>query len=134
MNNYFLYKLLNNSIYQLLKYISIGLITNITGYLFYLFITLLGATPKLTMTVLYGVGATINFFANKRLTFSYDGGSIGAGFRYVISYFVGYLINFSILVVMVDHLGCSHQWVQGMAIFIVAVFLFLACKYYVFKQ
>jgi putative flippase GtrA len=112
----------------------IGIITNFLGYVLYLLITFVGATPKLTMSVLYAAGATINFFANKSLTFSHTGSTMGAGFRYAICYALGYLINFSILAVMVDELGYPHQLVQAVAIFIVAIFLFLGCKYYVFAK
>lgn len=130
----FLDKLRNKSATQLLTYATIGVVTNLIGYTLYLLLTFIGSSPKLTMTFLYGIGATINFYANKRLTFSHKGGTLGAGFRYVIAYFAGYFLNFFILIVMVDKLHYPHQIVQGAAILIVAIFLFLSCKYYVFYE
>jgi len=57
---------------------------------------------------------------------------MGAGVRYVIAHCIGYLLNLSILIVFVDKLGYAHQWVQAIAIFVVAAFLFLAFKVFVF--
>ena len=134
MRNWFFSNISKKALLQIFRYGFIGIAANIIGYLIYLLFTFIGATPKLTMTVLYGIGATFSFFANKRMTFSHTGSTLGAGSRYIVCYLIGYFINFIILVVMVDNLGYSHQWVQGAAIFVVALFLFLASKYYVFPK
>ena len=84
------------------------------------------------MTLLYGVGAAVGFFGNRNLTFEHEGSVMRAGGRYVIAHGVGYMINLSILILFVDRLGYAHQWVQALAVFIVAAFLFLAFKIFVF--
>ena len=117
---------------QLFRYAIVGLLSNVAGYLVYLALTYLGGTPILTMTLLYCFGAAVGFFGNRSLTFEHRGSIAGAGFRYVIAHSVGYLLNLSILIVFVDKLGYSHQLVQGVAIFVVAAFLFLAFKVFVF--
>ena len=120
------------SFIQLFRYGLIGLASNLAGYLVYLLLTHLGATPKITMSMLYLVGATIGFWGNRKLTFMHKGHVMGAGTRYVIAHCFGYLINLFILSLMVDKLGYPHQWVQAAAIFIVAGFLFLMFKFFVF--
>jgi putative flippase GtrA len=120
------------SVTQLFRYAFVGLLSNVAGYLVYLAFTYLGGTPKVTMTLLYGVGAAAGFFGNRSLTFEYQGSIMGAGTRYVIAHCIGYLLNLSILIVFVDKLGYAHQWVQAIAIFVVAAFLFLALKVFVF--
>lgn len=119
---------------QLFRYGLIGLASNFAGYLLYLSLTYFGVMPKMAMSVLYVAGATIGFFGNRRLTFAHKGSLAGAGVRYMIAHFFGYLINLSILILMVDKLGYPHQWVQAGAIFIVAGFLFLAFKFFVFAE
>ena len=118
---------------QLLKYALVGLLSNGCGYALYLLLTELGSTPKLTMTALYMAGALISFVGNRRLTFSYQGGTLGSGIRYVLAHAVGYAINYCLLAVFVDHFGYAHQWIQALAIFVVASYLFLALKFFVFK-
>lgn len=120
------------SITQLFRYAFVGLLSNVAGYLVYLVFTYLGGTPKVTMTLLYGIGAAVSFFGNRNFTFEYQGSIIGAGGRYVIAHCVGYSLNLGILIVFVDKWGYAHQWVQATAILIVAAFLFLVFKFLVF--
>ena len=117
---------------QLFRYAVIGLLTNFLGYALYLLLTYLWNFPKGTMTVLYSAGALIGFFANRRFTFCHDG-SIGmAGLRYLFSQLLGYLLNLSLLVLFVDWLGFAHQLVQAIAIIVVAIFLFVLSRFFVF--
>jgi putative flippase GtrA len=119
---------------QLYRYGLVGIASNLAGFMVYLLITQLGGTPKITMTILYGVGAVVGFWGNREMTFSHKGSLLGTGVRYIVAHCFGYFINLAILVVMVDKLGFVHQWVQAFAIFIVAAFLFLAFKFFVFRE
>lgn len=118
---------------QLLKYALVGLLSNTCGYALYLVLTEMGSTPKLTMTVLYTSGALIGFVGNRRLTFSHQGGILDSGIRFILAQAGGYAINFCLLAVFVDHLGYPHQWVQAVAILLVAAYLFVTLKFFVFK-
>lgn len=118
---------------QLIRYALVGVMSNATGYFVYLLATYLGAAPKLAMSVLYGVGAGIGFFGNRSISFSYKGGIMGSGIRYLTVHSVGYLMNLAIIIVFVDNFGYPHQIVQAIAIFVVAAFLFIAFKLFVFR-
>lgn len=123
-----------NTLIQLLNYAIIGIATNFIGYIFYLLITYHGANPKITMTLLYTVGVALGFWGNRTLTFSNKGNLIGTGTRYLIAHCFGYLINLGLLFLLVDTFGYAHQWVQAVAIFVVAFFLFIAFKLFVFIE
>ena len=120
------------SVKQLFHYGLVGIAINLVGYSVYLLITYLGGAPKITMSFLYGVAATTSFFGNRKLTFAHKGSMLGSGFRYVIAHCLGYMLNLVMLIVLVDKLGYPHQWIQAAAIFVVAAFLFLAFKFFVF--
>jgi putative flippase GtrA len=122
------------SLIQLCRYGLIGIASNSAGYMIYLLITYLGVTPKIAMSLLYGVGAAVSFWGNRKLTFAHKGNQLGAGVRYVIAHCLGYFINLAILIIMVDKLGYAHQGVQVVAIFVVAIFLFFAFKFFVFRK
>jgi putative flippase GtrA len=124
----------NGTVSQLLRYAVVGLASNAAGYLVYLLLTYLGMSPKLAMTLLYGVGATVSFLGNRRYTFRQQGALFGVGGRYVIAHGLGYVINLLIQVTMVDVLGYPHQLTQAFGICVVAVFLFLVFKYFVFAN
>ena len=121
-------------ILQLLRYGLVGLGTNLALYFIYLLITYFGLEPKKAMTVLYIVGALMGFFGHRKWTFTHQGTLLGSGARYFIAHLIGYLINFIILLTFVDRLGYSHQWVQAGAIIVVAGFLFVAFRYFVFPK
>jgi putative flippase GtrA len=120
------------SVRQMACYALVGIVSNCAGYLVYLVVTHLGVSP--TMTFLYSIGASISFLGNRRLTFSHKGSLFGSGVRYFLAQLIGYFVNLAILLVFVDKFGFPHQVIQGIAIFIVAVFLFLAFKFFVFAE
>lgn len=124
----------NKHISQLFSYGMIGIVGNLAAYLAYLFITYLGGTPKLTMSILYVVTAFASFLGNRKLTFDHKGGLLGSGLRFSIAHVFGYLINLGLLFVLVDKFGYPHQAVQVCAIIIVAIFLFLTFKFIVFRE
>lgn len=117
---------------QLLRYGVVGVASNLLGYGAYLLLTGSGATPKITMTLLYVVGVAVGYVGNRRLTFDYHGGHRGPVARYLVAHLLGYLLNFSALWLFVDRLGWPHQIVQALAIPLVAVFLFVALRHFVF--
>lgn len=119
---------------QLFRYGVIGVSVNLAAYLAYLLFTYMGGTPKLTMSVVYVITAFVSFLGNRKLTFAYQGGFLGSGLRFSIAHFLGYLINLSLLFVLVDKFGYPHQAVQVCAVFIVAAFLFLTFKVFVFSE
>lgn len=134
MDNPYFRTMNHKPVIQLIRYGLLGVAINFIGYSIYLVITYLGGEPKTTMSLLYLLGATASYIGNRKLTFAHKGSVIGSGLRYVIAHIFGYLINLVILIVMVDQLQFPHQWVQASAIFIVAAFLFLAFKFYVFSD
>lgn len=123
-----------NSTRQLTTYALIGVVSNLLGYLLYLVITHSGVPPKMAMTFLYFFGAAAGFWGNRRLTFSHQGKILGAGLRYFFAHCLGYMLNFLILEIGVTEFGYAHQWVQAVAIFAVAAYLFVASKYFVFAK
>lgn len=125
---------IRGSFKQLTRYAFVGIVSNLAGYLVYFMATYLGSTPKITMTILYGVGAAIGYFGNRDFTFAHKGSFLGSSVRYLIAHFFGYFINLIILLIFVDHIGYAHQWVQAVAIFVVAGFLFIAFKLFVFTN
>jgi len=122
------------SVTQLFRFSLVSITVNLVGYMVYLLITYLGGTPKITMTLLYGVVVTTGFFGNRKLAFAHKGSLLGAGVRYVIAHCFGYCINLTILIVLVDKLGYAHQWAQAIGVLVLAPFLFLAFKFFVFRK
>jgi len=117
---------------QVFRYGVVGIMNNLLGYLIYLAITWLGLDPKITVTLLYPVGALTAYFGHARYSFSYRGKNHHGIFRYVIAHALGYGVNILLLYVLHDQMAFPHQLVQALAIFVVAGILFLLFRYFVF--
>ena len=125
---------LGKSLRNFFVYAWIGVFTNVLGYVLYLILTKLWGAPKLTMTALYFLGALIGFFTNRRFTFRHDGSVSDTWVRYLLAQVLGYLLNLLIMLMFVDWLAFPHQAVQAIAIVLVAIFLFILLRFFVFKQ
>lgn len=118
---------------QLIRYGLVGVVSNFFIYCIYLLITYFGVEPKIAMTFVYILGATIGFIGHRKWTFAHQGDSFSSAIRYIFAHLLGYLFNFLILFVFVDKLNYMHQTVQALAIIVVAGFLFIIFKYFVFQ-
>ena len=126
---------LNHSLPRpLFRYVLIGVVNNLLGYLAYLLLTYWGVDHKVAMTILYLFGATLGFFSNRQWAFAHQGSILASAFRYCVAHFCGYLTNLVLLVMFVDKLGYPHQLVQAAAIIIVAGFLYIMFKLFVFRD
>ena len=119
---------------QIIRYATVGLASNLALYLAYLAITFLGVGHKTAMTVLYAIGVCVTFAFNRNWTFKHKGHIPKSFFSYLFIYALGYLLNFAALFLFVDKLGYSHQLVQGIMVFLVALFLFILQKTFVFAS
>ena len=119
---------------QLIRYGLVGATTNLAMYVVYLLITYIGVEPKKTMTLLYVIGATIGFIGHRKWSFAHHGDPTHAAIRYTLAHLSGYLLNFFILLLYVDYLGYAHQVVQGITILVIAGYLFLIFRYFVFPK
>jgi putative flippase GtrA len=107
---------------------------NLILYLGYLLFNYLGLEPKKSMSLIYFIGVGIGFYGHRQLTFAHGGDPRQSMVRYMAAHFFGYFINFFLLLVMVDYFGYPHELVQAVAIFVVAAFLFVVFKYWVFPE
>lgn len=119
---------------QFARYAIVGLASNAIGYGFYILLTRLGLGPKLAMSLLYGIGVLQTFVFNKRWSFRFAGAATPALIRYATVYALGYVINFLMLMLLVDQAGLPHQWVMAGLVVFMALFFFLGQKFWVFGQ
>ena len=121
-----------NEIFIVSRFFFLGLISNSLIYLIYLSITFFGMEHKLAMTILYGIGTLLSYLGNKTWTFRYKGKISSSFIKFILLYLVGYLINLSLLYYFVDLLDYPHQIVQICSVILIAIFLFLMSRLFVF--
>ncbi len=122
------------TLWQLIRYVMVGIVTNASGYLLYLVVTYLGVSPTLSMTVIYGTVTLMGFFGNRKLTFHDTGTIWSSGSRYLLVYGIGFVFQYAMLVIFYEGRGYPHQLVQITSACVVTGFLFFALKYFVFPQ
>lgn len=131
----YLYEVLaGKSFRQLVRYGLVGIGINAALYVCYLLFVFLGAEPKIAMSIVYVIGLGVGFYGHRKLTFFHTENVRRAIVRYLVAHIGGYAINFFLLVAFVDHMHLSHALVQGLSIFIVAAYLFIIFKYWVFPE
>lgn len=118
---------------QFSRYVLVGITSNVSMYILYLLLASLHLDPKLAMTITYAIGVGGTFLFNRGWTFRDTGNQGLALGRYLLIYAIGYLINYVALLIFVDRLLYPHQYIQGGMIILLAAFLFLMQKYWVFK-
>ena len=119
---------------QSIRYIIIGLVSNLLLYLIYLSLTGLSIGHKTAMTLLFAIGTMQTFVFNKRWTFAHQGFFQTSFLKYLAVYGFAYLLNLMSLLVFADYLGLPHQIVQGVMILALAIMLFILQKYWVFRK
>lgn len=120
------------ALWQFIRYVVVGVANNLLGYGIFLLVTSLGVDPKSTMSLFYVLAAVLGFFGNKKLTFTHTGNLYSSIFRYTIAHTIGFTLNFMLLTVFYEWYGYPYQYVQAVAIFVVAAILFVLFKYFVF--
>jgi putative flippase GtrA len=119
---------------QFVRYVLVGVALNLTLFIAYILLTELEIGHKTAMTVLYVTGTCLAFVLNKSWTFGYKGHISKSFMGYILIYAFGYFLNFVGLYFFADKLGYSHQWVQGILVFLIALLLFFLQKELVFKK
>lgn len=119
---------------QALRYITLGVMANAAGFLFYiLLVQAAGLQPIASMSIVYISICTCTYFGNKAWTFSDRSRVSRSAFIYFMVQAIGYLANLGIMVLLNSKLGLAHAYVQSFAIIVVAPLLFLLNKYVVFR-
>ena len=123
-----------HTLVQFSRYAIVGLVSNAMLFVLYLALTGLGLGHKLSMTACFIIGVIQTFLFNKNWTFSYGFDFGGSFLRYWAGYLSAYVINLIMLFVFVDYMQFPHQIVQGVAIILLALYLFLLQKVWVFRH
>lgn len=121
---------------ELIRYGVVGILQNSFGYFLYLILTWVGIDPKIVVAVSYPIGVYLSFVGNKNFTFKMRGNGKASTnhilLKYIKVHISAYVMNLVLLFVFADIFGYPHQIVQLFCILIVAAYLFLMFKLYVF--
>jgi putative flippase GtrA len=118
---------------QFASYAIIGLVSNGLGFLCFAALTWLGMGPASAISIVYLGCVALTFIFNKSLSFNHKGRISTSAVKYLFSYSACYVLNVAVLKFFSGYLGYSHLAVQAIAIFVIALLLFIAQKFWVFR-
>lgn len=118
---------------QSLRFIVVGVLNNLGGYLLYIAVTWAGVDPKLTVAMFYPVAVLINYLTHARYSFDSRGDHGRRLPRYIVVYMLALLVNLGMLALFHDRMGFRHEFVQFAAFGVVGTFLFFSMKFFVFS-
>lgn len=122
-------------IQQFIKYAVVGLSINAILYFAYLGLEYVLNAPKMAATTTYFCGIILSYNGHKKLVFK---DTSRRAYKKMIKFFIlylsGYLINMAGLYLLVDKAKFPHEIVQAGLIILIAVYLFINQKLWIFKQ
>lgn len=119
---------------QFIRFAIVGLVSNLVLFGSYSLLTLGGFGHKLAMTLLYGVGILQTFYFNRRWSFRHTEAPRQPFMRYLMLYLAAWILNWIVLAYLVDGVGLSHFWVQGVMIVLIGVLMFYIQRSLVFRN
>lgn len=120
--------------FELVRYGINGLVLNGTLFSLYVGLVAAGVAPLLVAAVLYPTGVVLSYMVHRRMTFRSKARVVISGFRFLVTYGTGYLLNLALLWIQINRLDVGPILAQAVAIVVVAAFLFLAQKLWVFEE
>ncbi|WGS54150.1 GtrA family protein [Paraburkholderia sp. D15] len=117
---------------QLARFVAVGIASNAILYVLYLAATSIGIGHKVAMTALFALGIVQTFVFNKKWSFQHSGSNGSAFIRYLGAYCAAYCINLAAMMIFVDRYHISDRLVQAVMIVVVAAFMFVAQRLWVF--
>ena len=122
-----------NNFFEIFKYGSWGIFSNVGAYISYLILTYYGIDPKITVAIIAPIFILIGFFVARNYIFNSNVVIIGSVLKYIFLCIIGNLINILILYIFVDILLMPHQIIQAFAMLFVGLLFFISMKYFIFK-
>lgn len=116
------------------RWVLAGAGLNATLYLAYLALAESPIGHRGAMTATYAAGIAAGYVVNRSWSFGHGGGLATSLPRYVALYGAGYALNLVALTLAVDLLGAPHALVQAAIIPSLALFFFLAQRFWVFAD
>ena len=124
-----------SSVYQIIKYSSVGIVTNTIGYILYIVISnLIGVNPPIAAILAGLMVIGISYYLNKRFTFKSKNKGVVTALNYYLLYFSAILLHSSNIFIFSSILGFVHELVAGISLVVISCSLFLIQKFYFFDR
>lgn len=126
---------LRKTLVNFIRYGLVGVVVNLLLYILYIVMTYaLGVFPLIATSLIYAIGILLSFFANKSWSFENRSANRDVFPRYVLTYFIGYLVQIMVLSTLIYVFEIPHALAQLVAMGSAMVIIFLLLKTWVFPE
>jgi putative flippase GtrA len=115
------------------RFVVIGLATNVVAFCLFLILVLIGVSPKRTLTLLYWTSVVLVFFINRAYVFGHKGNIFHAFKKHICVYIFGYGLSISMLAFWLDYLGLNYVVAMIMTSIVMPVYFYTMQKHLVFR-
>ena len=120
---------------QIIKYGSVGSVTNALGYIIYIAIAnIIGVSPPVSAIISGFLVISLSFYLNKRFSFGNNSKSISMAVNYYILYVSAIFFHSFIIFIFSNVFGFAHEIIAGISIILISCSLFLIQKFLLFKR
>ena len=120
---------------QIIKYGSVGSVTNALGYIIYIAIAnIIGVSPPVSAIISGFLVISLSFYLNKRFSFENNSKSISMAVNYYILYVSAIFFHSFIIFIFSNVFGFAHEIIAGISIILISCSLFLIQKFLLFKR
>ena len=120
---------------QIIKYGSVGFVTNALGYMVYIVIAnIIGVSPPVSAIISGFLVISLSFYLNKRFSFGNNSKSISMVVNYYILYVSAIFFHSFIIFIFSNVFGFAHEIIAGISIILISCSLFLIQKFLLFKR
>jgi putative flippase GtrA len=120
---------------QIIKYGSVGSVTNALGYIIYIAIAnIIGVSPPVSAIISGFLVISLSFYLNKRFSFGNNSKSISMVVNYYILYLSAIFFHSFIIFIFSNVFGFAHEIIAGISIILISCSLFLVQKFLLFKR
>jgi putative flippase GtrA len=117
-----------------LKFLVVGVTNTLGGYAFYAVLIALGVNYAVALTLEYVAGFAYGFLLNKRWTFQAQGESGQQAWRYVALYALIYVLNITLLMLLVERWALSPYLAQILLLGFLTLLSFVVQKRWIFAK
>ena len=120
---------------QIIKYGSVGSVTNALGYIIYIAIAnIIGVSPPVSAIIAGFLVIGLSYYLNKRFSFGNSSKSISMAVNYYILYVSAIFFHSFIIFIFSNVFGFAHEIIAGISIILISCSLFLVQKFLLFKR
>ncbi|MDN4641424.1 GtrA family protein [Agreia sp. PsM10] len=119
---------------KVVRFGALGVANNLLAYGLFAVMTIAGVPAIAAASITYALGMIVSYVGNRSFTFAHAGSARRSVVRFLVVNAVGYGINVAILAIFVEHLEFDPLLVQLAAIVLVAGFIFVSMRFWVFAD